>query len=99
MWQGRTFAEGLQRGQDYHVTERRVLFWVRCQKAQRSQVLKAPPELKPTGSKGTKAGGNEKDKETKASTGKKKGWKAKFAELEAKMAAMSATTTSGGAKP
>jgi hypothetical protein len=60
---------------------------------------KLHPELKPTGSKGTKAGGSEKDKETKASTGEKKGWKAKFAELEAKMAAMSATTTSGGAKP
>jgi hypothetical protein len=60
---------------------------------------KLHPELKPTGSKGTKAGGNDKDKEPKASTGKKKGWKAKFAELEAKMAAMSATTTSGGAKP
>jgi hypothetical protein len=51
------------------------------------------------GNKGTKAGGNEKDKETKASTGEKKGWKAKFAELEAKMAAMSATTTFGGTKP
>jgi hypothetical protein len=56
-------------------------------------------ELKPTGSKGTKAGDSEKDKETKASTGKKKGWKANFAELEVKMAAMSTTTTSGGAKP
>jgi hypothetical protein len=55
--------------------------------------------LKPTESKGTKACGNEKDKGTKASTGKKKGWKAKFVELEAKMAAMNATTTSGGAKP
>jgi hypothetical protein len=60
---------------------------------------KLHPELKPTGSKGIKAGSNEKAKETKASTGDKKGWKAKFAELEAKMAAMSATTTSGGAKP
>jgi hypothetical protein len=60
---------------------------------------KLHPELKPTGSKGTKAGGHEKDKETKASTGEKKGWKAKFAELEAKMVAMNATTTSGGAKP
>jgi hypothetical protein len=60
---------------------------------------KLHPELKPTGNKGTKTSGNEKDKETKASTGEKKGWKAKFAELEAKMAAMSATTTSGGAKP
>jgi hypothetical protein len=60
---------------------------------------KLHPKLKPTGSKRTKAGGNEKDKETKASTGEKKGWKAKFAELEAKMAAMSATTTYGGAKP
>jgi hypothetical protein len=60
---------------------------------------KLHPELKPTRSKRTKVGGNEKDKETKASTGEKKGWKAKFAELEAKMAAMSATTTSGGAKP
>jgi hypothetical protein len=57
------------------------------------------PELKPKGSKGTKAGGNEKDKETKASTGENEGWKAKFAELEAKMATMSATTTSGDAKP
>jgi hypothetical protein len=55
--------------------------------------------LKPTWNKGTKAGGNEKDKKAKASTGEKKDWKAKFAELEAKMAAMSATTTSGGAKP
>jgi hypothetical protein len=60
---------------------------------------KLHPELKPTGSKETKAGGHEKDKETKASSGEKKSWKAKFAELEAKMAAMSATTTSGGAKP
>jgi hypothetical protein len=36
---------------------------------------KLHPELKPTGSKGTKAGDNEKDKEIKASTGDKKGWK------------------------
>jgi hypothetical protein len=57
------------------------------------------PKLKPTGNKGTKAGSHEKDKETKASTGKKKGWKTKFAELEAKMAAISATTTFGGTKP
>jgi hypothetical protein len=49
------------------------------------------------GSKRTKADSSEKDKET--STSKKKDWKAKFAELEAKMAAMSATTTSGSAKP
>jgi hypothetical protein len=60
---------------------------------------KLHPELKPTGNKRIKAGGNEKDKEIKASTGKKKGWKAKFVELEAKTAAMSATTTFGGAKP
>jgi hypothetical protein len=60
---------------------------------------KLHPELKPTESKGTKVAGNEKDKEAKTSTSKKKGWKAKFAELEAKMAAMSATTTSGGTKP
>jgi hypothetical protein len=60
---------------------------------------KLHPELKPTGSKGSKAGGNEKDKETRASTGEKKGWKAKFPELEAKMAAVSATTTSRSAKP
>jgi hypothetical protein len=59
---------------------------------------KLHPELKPMGSKGTKIGGTEKDKEIKTSTGEKKGWKAKFAELEAKMAAMSATTTSRGAK-
>jgi hypothetical protein len=60
---------------------------------------KLHPELKPARSKGAKAGGSEKDKETKASTGDKKDWKAKFAELEAKMAAISATNTSGGAKP
>jgi hypothetical protein len=65
----------------------------------KAKCWKLHPELKPMGSKGTKAGGSEKDKETKASTGEKKGWKAKFAELEAKMAAMNATTTSGGAKP
>jgi hypothetical protein len=57
------------------------------------------PELKPMGNKGTKVGDNEKDKDTKASTHEKKDWKAKFTELEAKMAAMSATTSSGGAKP
>jgi hypothetical protein len=60
---------------------------------------KLHPELKPTESKRTKASSNEEDKEAKTSTSEKKGWKAKFAELEAKMAAMSATTTSGGAKP
>jgi hypothetical protein len=65
----------------------------------KAKCWKLYPKLKPTGSKGTKASGNEKDKETKASTSEKKDWKAKFAELEAKMAAMSATTTSGGAKP
>jgi hypothetical protein len=65
----------------------------------KAKCWKLYPKLKPTGNKGTKAGGNEKEKEFKASTGEKKGWKAKFAELEAKMAAMSATTTSGGAKP
>jgi hypothetical protein len=60
---------------------------------------KLHPKLKPIGSKRNKAGNNEKDKEAKTSTGEKKGWKAKFVELEAEMAAMSATTTSGGAKP
>jgi hypothetical protein len=59
---------------------------------------KLHPELKPTGSKGAKASGSKKDKETKATTGDKKSWKTKFVELEAKMEAMSATTTSGGAK-
>jgi hypothetical protein len=44
------------------------------------------PDLKPVGSKGAKTGGN------------KKSWKARFAELEAKMVAMSATTNSGGPK-
>jgi hypothetical protein len=55
--------------------------------------------LKPAGSKGTKAGGNEKEKNTKATDGDKKSWKARFAELEAKMVAMSATTNSEGPKP
>jgi hypothetical protein len=55
--------------------------------------------LKPIGSKGAKADGNEKEKNTKATDGDKKNWKARFAELEAKMAAMSATTNSGGPKP
>jgi hypothetical protein len=57
------------------------------------------PDLKLVGSKGAKAGGNEKEKNTKATDGEKKSWKARFAELEAKMAAMSATTNSGGHKP
>jgi hypothetical protein len=51
--------------------------------------------LKPIGSKGVKASGNKKEKNTKAMDGDKKTWKARFAELEAKMAAMSATTNSG----
>jgi hypothetical protein len=55
--------------------------------------------LKPVGSKGAKAGGNEKEKNTKATDGDKKSWKARFAELEAKMVAMSTTTNSGGPKP
>ena len=37
-------------------------------------------------------------KETKATTKEKKSWKVKFAELEAKLAAMNATTTSRGTK-
>jgi hypothetical protein len=48
---------------------------------------KLHPDLKPTGSKGAKAGGDEKS------------WKARFVELEAKMVAMSATTNIGGPKP
>jgi hypothetical protein len=55
-------------------------------------------DLKPIGSKGAKVGGNEKEKNTKATDGDKKNWKARFAELEAKMAAMSATINSGGPK-
>jgi hypothetical protein len=54
--------------------------------------------LKPTRNKGAKASRSETDKETKATIGEKKSWKAQFAKLEAKMAAMSTTTTSGGAK-
>jgi hypothetical protein len=60
---------------------------------------KLHPDLKPAGSKGTKAGGNEKEKNIKATDGDKKSWKARFAELEAKMVAMSATTNSRGPKP
>jgi hypothetical protein len=60
---------------------------------------KLHPDLKPVGSKGTKVGGNEKEKNTKAADGDKKSWKVKFAELEAKMVAMSTTTNSGGPKP
>jgi hypothetical protein len=55
--------------------------------------------LKPTGSKGAKASGDEKEKNTKAMDGDKKSWKARLAELEAKMVAMNATTNSGGPKP
>jgi hypothetical protein len=60
---------------------------------------KLHPDLKNAVSKGAKAGGNEKEKNTKATDGDKKSWKARFAELEAKMVAMSATTNSGGPKP
>jgi hypothetical protein len=56
------------------------------------------PDLKPVGSKGAKTGGDEKKKNTKATNGDKKSWKARFAELEAKMVAMSAITNSGGPK-
>jgi hypothetical protein len=38
-------------------------------------------------------------KNTKATDGDKKSWKARFAELEAKMVAMRSTTNSGGPKP
>jgi hypothetical protein len=55
--------------------------------------------LKPAENKGAKAGGDEKEKNTKATDGDKKNWKARFAELEAKMVAMRATTNSGGPKP
>jgi hypothetical protein len=55
--------------------------------------------LKPVGSKGAKAGRDEKEKNTKATDGDKKSWKARFPELETKMVAMSATTNSGGSKP
>jgi hypothetical protein len=60
---------------------------------------KLHPDLKPVGSKGAKASGNEKEKNTKAMDGDKKTWKAWFTELEAKMVAMSTTTNSGGPKP
>jgi hypothetical protein len=65
----------------------------------KAKCWKLHPDLKSTSSKGAKASRSEKDKETKATTRDKKSWKAKFVELEAKMAAMSATTTSGGGKP
>ena len=56
-------------------------------------------DLKLIVSKGAKASGNEKEKNTKATDGDKKSWKARFVELEAKIAAMSATTNSRGSKP
>jgi hypothetical protein len=65
----------------------------------KAKCWKLHPDLKPTGSKGAKTSRSEKDKETKATTGNKTSWKAKFVELEAKMAAINATTTSGGGKP
>jgi hypothetical protein len=55
--------------------------------------------LKPAGSKRAKAGGDEKEENTKAMDGDKKSWKVRFAKLEAKMVAMSTTTNSGGPKP
>jgi hypothetical protein len=60
---------------------------------------KLHPDLKPIGSKGAKVGRDEKEKNTKATDGDKKSWKARFAELEAKMVAMSATINFGGPKP
>jgi hypothetical protein len=60
---------------------------------------KLHPDLKPTGSKGAKAGRDEKEKNTKATDGDKKSWKVRFVELEAKMVAMSTTTNFGGPKP
>lgn len=65
----------------------------------KAKCWKLYPKLKPIGNKGTKVCGNEKDKKTKVSTGERKDWKTKFAELEAKMATMNATTTFGGTKP
>jgi hypothetical protein len=59
---------------------------------------KLHPDLKPVGNKGAKARRDEKEKNTKATDGDKKSWKARFAELEAKMVAMSASTNSGGPK-
>jgi hypothetical protein len=60
---------------------------------------KLHPDLKPVGNKGAKAGRNEKGMNTKTTDGDKKSWKGRFAELEAKMATMSATTNSGSSKP
>jgi hypothetical protein len=59
---------------------------------------KLHPDIKPIKSKGAKASRDEKEKNTKATDGDKKSWKARFAELEAKMVAMSATTNSRGPK-
>jgi hypothetical protein len=60
---------------------------------------KLHPNLKPVENKRAKVGGNEKEKNTKATDGDKKSWKARFAELEAKMVTMSTTTNFGGPKP
>jgi hypothetical protein len=65
----------------------------------KAKYWKLHPDLKPIGSKGAKAGGNEKEENTKATDGDKKSWKARFAELKAKMVAMSSTINSGGPNP
>jgi hypothetical protein len=65
----------------------------------KAKCWKLHPDLKPVGSKGAKASGNKKENNTKATDGDNKNWKARFVELEAKMAAMSATTNSRGPKP
>ena len=61
-------------------------------------MLKASPQIEANREQGAKTSKSEKDKKTKATIGKKKCWKAKFAELEAKMATISTTTTPGSSK-
>lgn len=62
-----------------------------------SRCWKIHPELQPSKSKEQQ--GTTKGKEAKPATSEKKSWKVKFAELEAKMEAMSANATNANVKP
>jgi hypothetical protein len=99
VWQAQAPAEGVQGGQERLSSERRILLGCGAKEHNEAKYWKFHPDLKPVGSKGVKAGENENEKNTKAIDGNKKSWKARFTELEAKMATMSATTNSGGPKP
>ena len=73
-----TFRKECKEGKIATPQRRGFCFGHSAKRHNKPKCWKFHSKLKPVGSKGAKASRSEKEKETKATTGKNKSWKAKY---------------------